>query len=82
MKKAIIIQAIALVFVFGIIYLLYPKTNLEVSGNVVKVDSNADTIIVSKYSDFLSIKTIYWHTISRHNLLIPISKIELSLHCL
>jgi hypothetical protein len=53
MKKTIIIQVVALVLVFGIIYLLYPKTSLEVTGNVVNFqESSAKIIIISQNPNF------------------------------
>ena len=53
-KKIFIVgQIIFLVLVFAMIYILYPKTSLELSGNFVKFDSiNTDLIIISENPDF------------------------------
>jgi hypothetical protein len=52
-RKIIAIQALFLVVVFIALYLLYPKADITLSGNVVSFDStNAETIIISENPDF------------------------------
>ena len=51
--KIIIGQVIFLALVLAIVYVLYPKTNLEVNGNFVNFRTiNANVIIISKNPDF------------------------------
>ncbi|MBM3234299.1 hypothetical protein FJZ19_04370 [Candidatus Pacearchaeota archaeon] len=51
--KIIIVQVIFLFVVVAVIYLVYPRTNINVSGNAVNFESgNAKTIIISKNPDF------------------------------
>ncbi len=51
--KIIMIQVIFLVLVFSILYFLYPRTNVEVEGNLVNFRSvNANVIIISESPDF------------------------------
>jgi len=51
--KIIIMQAIFLVAVLTAVYLLYPKTNIEVNGDLVKFGSiNSNVIIISENPDF------------------------------
>jgi hypothetical protein len=51
--KIVVAQAILLIFVFGIIYFIYPKAEIHVNGNVVNFNSiNAKVVTISKNSDF------------------------------
>ena len=51
--KIITMQAIFLIVVFSVIYALYPKTSMELSGNVVNFEAeNANLIIISENPDF------------------------------
>ena len=51
--KIIGIQAIFIVVIALILFMLYPKTNLSLEGNIVKFDSeNTDVIILSENPDF------------------------------
>jgi len=51
--RIITIQAIFLIAVLGIIYAIYPRTSLELSGNVVNFKTlNAELIIISANPDF------------------------------
>lgn len=51
--KIITMQAIFLIAVLGIIYIIYPKTDIELSGNVVNFNAeNANLIIISENPDF------------------------------
>ena len=52
-KWIIVGQAIFLIIVIAIIYILYPKTSTQLNGNIVKFDSvNAKVIIISNNPDF------------------------------
>jgi len=52
-KKIISAQAVFLVAAFIVIYMLYPKVNFELQGNVVKFDSiNSNLIVLSENPDF------------------------------
>jgi hypothetical protein len=52
-KYMIIGQVVFLVLVLAAVYYLYPKTNVNVSGNFVRFDSiNANVIIMSDNPDF------------------------------
>lgn len=54
-NKLIIGQVIFLAAVFAAIYLLYPKINVKISGNIVNFNSiNANLIIISENPDFSS----------------------------
>ncbi len=52
-RKIIVVQLIFLAVVFIVLYVLYPKADINISGNVVSFDSaNAETIIISENPDF------------------------------
>jgi hypothetical protein len=52
-KKMFVIQAVFLLLIVTAIYFLYPKIDVEVTGNIVKFDSvNADVLILSENPDF------------------------------
>jgi hypothetical protein len=51
--KIIIVQGIFLVVVLSVVYILYPKTNINLNGNLVSFNSvNANVIIISENPDF------------------------------
>jgi len=52
-KTIILVQIVFLSLIGVAIFVMYPKVNLEVSGNLVRFDSiNAEVIMISKNSDF------------------------------
>ena len=77
-KKIIILQAVFIIGILLVLYLLYPKTKAEILGNTIAFDNdNAKFLIISENSDFsnaryieikenlsLSLKpgTYYWKT--------------------
>jgi hypothetical protein len=51
--KIIAMQAVFLIFVIVLLYILYPKTNIDVNGDFVKFSSiNAKVIMISNNPDF------------------------------